>query len=87
MCGHCEQANRKSQAEFVCQSCGFAAPADWNAAVNISRAEVKQLLVSALAGYAQAPACKQGYLTFYRSENGVWLVDAVPPRYLRIAQA
>lgn len=22
--------------------------------------------------------------TFFRSENGVWLVDAVPPRYLRI---
>ncbi len=23
-------------------------------------------------------------LTFYRSQNGVWLVDAVPPRYLRL---
>ena len=37
-CAHCEQANRVSQAEFLCRSCGFAAPADWNAAVNISRA-------------------------------------------------
>ena len=37
-CGHCEKANRVSQAEFLCRSCGFAAPADWNAAVNISRA-------------------------------------------------
>ena len=46
-CGHCDKANRKSQAEFVCQSCGFAAPADWNAAINISRAEVKQPIVAA----------------------------------------
>ena len=47
ICGHCESANRKSQAEFVCQSCGFAAPADYNAAVNISRADVKQPIVAA----------------------------------------
>ncbi len=39
-CGHCEKANRKSQAHFKCVQCGFAAPADWNAAVNISRASV-----------------------------------------------
>ena len=37
-CGHCEKANRVSQAEFLCRSCAFAAPADWNAAVNVSRA-------------------------------------------------
>jgi putative transposase len=37
-CGHCEKANRVSQAESLCRSCGFAAPADWNAAINISRA-------------------------------------------------
>ena len=41
-CGHCEKANRKSQAQFKCVACGFAAPADWNAAVNISRADVMQ---------------------------------------------
>jgi IS605 OrfB family transposase len=34
-CGHCEKANRKSQAEFVCKHCGFSADADWNAALNI----------------------------------------------------
>lgn len=45
-CGHCEQANRKSQAEFVCRSCGFAAPADRNAAVNISRAAPSDSLSS-----------------------------------------
>jgi IS605 OrfB family transposase len=38
-CGHCEKANRKSQEAFVCQRCGFAANADYNAAINISRKE------------------------------------------------
>jgi putative transposase len=38
-CGQCEKANRKSQAEFSCQRCGFAAHADYNAALNISRKE------------------------------------------------
>lgn len=49
-CGYCEKANRKSQAEFVCRQCGYAALADYNAAVNISRAVVKQPTVSTLAG-------------------------------------
>jgi putative transposase len=49
ICGHCEKANRKSQAEFVCQSCGYAALADWNAAINISKATVKTPIVAALA--------------------------------------
>jgi putative transposase len=31
-CGHIDKANRKSQAEFRCVSCGFAAHADLNAA-------------------------------------------------------
>jgi putative transposase len=34
-CGHCEKANRKSQAEFLCRSCGYSAHADANAALNI----------------------------------------------------
>src|SRR5215469_11480615 len=36
-CGHCEKATRKSQAEFLCQRCGYSANADYNAAINISR--------------------------------------------------
>ncbi|MGH3087291.1 MAG: RNA-guided endonuclease InsQ/TnpB family protein [Rubrobacteraceae bacterium] len=36
-CGHCEKTNRKSRDDFVCDSCGHAAPADANAAVNIGR--------------------------------------------------
>lgn len=34
-CGHCEKANRKSQAEFVCRSCFHSTGADFNAAQNI----------------------------------------------------
>jgi len=52
-CGHCEKANRKSQAEFLCQRCGFAANADSNAALNISRKEraaVNRPMASSLAG-------------------------------------
>jgi len=37
VCGHCERANRKSRAGFQCQSCGFCADADVNAACNIAR--------------------------------------------------
>jgi IS605 OrfB family transposase len=36
VCGHCEQANRCSQAAFCCVVCGHQAPADVNAAINIS---------------------------------------------------
>src|SRR5262249_38923382 len=31
-CGHCGKANRKSQESFLCQRCGFAVNADYNAA-------------------------------------------------------
>jgi IS605 OrfB family transposase len=41
-CGSCDQQNRRSQSSFVCGACGFAASADWNAAVNIERAAVNQ---------------------------------------------
>lgn len=34
-CGHCEKANRPTQAFFLCRQCGFAAHADGNAAQNI----------------------------------------------------
>jgi IS605 OrfB family transposase len=52
-CGHCEKANRRSQAEFLCQRCGLMLNADVNAAINISRkqwAVVTQPLASPLAG-------------------------------------
>ncbi len=50
-CGHCERANRKSQAKFLCVSCGFSAHADLNAARHIaSRAAVIPPDAAALAG-------------------------------------
>lgn len=50
-CGHCERANRHSQASFLCKQCGFCCNADVNAAINISRAEpVKQPLVAPVRG-------------------------------------
>jgi IS605 OrfB family transposase len=35
-CGHIEASNRRSQSEFLCQSCGYTAHADVNAAKNIA---------------------------------------------------
>ncbi|MGJ3560987.1 zinc ribbon domain-containing protein [Streptomyces sp. INA 01156] len=35
-CGWIEKDSRKSQAEFVCVSCGFSCNADENAAVNVA---------------------------------------------------
>ncbi len=35
-CGHCEKANRKNQAEFLCLHCGFSLNADRNAARNLA---------------------------------------------------
>jgi IS605 OrfB family transposase len=49
-CGHCERANRRSQAHFLCQSCGFSAHADLNAAENIRRAAVVLPDAAPLAG-------------------------------------
>src|SRR5262249_26088553 len=52
-CGHCEKANRTSQESFLCQRCGFATNADYNAALNISRKEwaaVNRPTASPLAG-------------------------------------
>ncbi|MCL2313494.1 MAG: zinc ribbon domain-containing protein, partial [Firmicutes bacterium] len=34
---HTAKENRVSRNEFVCQSCGYAAPADYTAACNIVR--------------------------------------------------
>jgi putative transposase len=41
-CGHHERANRKSRDDFRCRSCGHAAPADVNAARNISAAVMQR---------------------------------------------
>jgi putative transposase len=46
-CGYCARHNRKTQSSFVCGRCGFAASADHNAAINISRAAVVNLPIAA----------------------------------------
>lgn len=35
VCGHCEKANRRSQAEFLCKKCNYSSNADLNAAQNL----------------------------------------------------
>lgn len=47
-CGHCEKANRKSQAEFLCKHCGHSEHADINAARNL-RARANCRLASSAA--------------------------------------
>jgi putative transposase len=50
-CGYIDKANRKSQSEFACKSCGFAANADLVGATNIARrAAVMQPIVSGYCG-------------------------------------
>jgi putative transposase len=50
-CGHCDKANRPSQAKFSCKACGHEANADRNAARNI-RALAKSKLAIGLVGLA-----------------------------------
>lgn len=59
VCGHCEKANRKSQAEFQCCQCGHHANADLNAARNIrAKALVKAPMVGSVEAKAGlAPNC------------------------------
>jgi len=39
-CGHCDKRNRPNRDDFKCLGCGFAGPADHNAAINIGRRAV-----------------------------------------------
>ncbi len=49
VCGHCAKENRKSQASFVCQACGYTDNADRNAAINISVADVMRPIAAGRA--------------------------------------
>ena len=50
-CGHCEKRNRKSRDAFVCCHCGYALPADWNAAKNI---RVRGIVMCPVVGVVDA---------------------------------
>jgi IS605 OrfB family transposase len=59
-CGHREKANRRSQSEFVCQSCEHNQNADHNAAVNIAaRAFVNEPMVASEASGSQASSLRR----------------------------
>lgn len=45
-CGHTCKENRLTQSDFVCIQCGYSANADYNASINISRAEINQPIVN-----------------------------------------
>lgn len=45
-CGHTCKENRQTQKEFKCIQCGYEANADYNASVNISRAEINKPIVA-----------------------------------------
>jgi IS605 OrfB family transposase len=59
-CGHCEKANRKSQAEFECRHCGYSANADFVGARNIRTRGIVKCptvgLVDAKAGTSRTAA-------------------------------
>jgi transposase len=44
-CGQCERANRMSQSQFQCRSCGFSAHANVNAAVNMRQSARRRAAV------------------------------------------
>lgn len=58
VCGHCSRSNRPTRDNFVCSLCGYAAPADENAARNIaSRAMSTSLMVSTEVAKANISNC------------------------------
>jgi putative transposase len=65
-CGHCAKENRKTQASFVCTSCGFAGLADVIAAGNIaSRAAVNRPHCSEAEG-SVAPEQSRRLMNLYK---------------------
>ena len=58
-CGHAEKENRKTQARFLCVSCGFASNADTNAAMNIRRLGMAQLHGERRSGSKQTSVTRE----------------------------
>lgn len=64
-CGHIDKENRKSQADFVCVSCGHAENADINAAKNILVAG----MATTVCGGAPAPEKQKPCVRGFRNRN------------------
>jgi putative transposase len=47
-CGHISPDNRKTQSDFRCVACGYRKNADHNAAMNISKANIGELIKAQL---------------------------------------
>ena len=58
-CEHAERENRKSQARFLCVSCGYVSNADTNAAMNIRRLGMAQLHGEERSGSRQTPTTRE----------------------------
>src|SRR5437588_587303 len=56
-CRHTSTENRQTQAKFVCVKCGFSAPADWVAAINIKEAGLASLACSS-SWHARSASCQ-----------------------------
>jgi len=56
-CGHTHPSNRKSQSQFVCESCGYSDNADRNAALNIKKQAIR------LITHSGTELSKRGVLT------------------------
>jgi IS605 OrfB family transposase len=59
-CGHCERANRKSQADFLCVACGCAGNADQFAAEIIRRAALSRPDAAPSRVAAKSHPCRGG---------------------------
>ena len=57
-CRHTSTENRQTQAKFVCVKCGFSAPADWVAAINIKEAGLASLACSS-SWHARSASCQE----------------------------
>lgn len=48
-CGHISSENRKTQADFVCEKCGYSTNADFNAAKNIALKDIEKVIETSLS--------------------------------------
>jgi IS605 OrfB family transposase len=71
-CGHCSPDNRKTQAKFLCVSCGHTDNADHNAALNI---EAAGLAVIACGGDSPVVLPEEAL----RKRRPVWRTKQEPP--------